>query len=659
MNQASPRILSDNEGLPGESKHEDGSPELPTVESSVRPSGAPKIGSDGPTPQTFESLFSLANLRATCRNVKKEIRLLRARDSVDWLDWFLTLDTSLERLREQLLNGDYTPTPPSRYELGKSKGAYRIITSLNICDAVVYRHISDAALEAALPQKVGGSFFSRRHSMTWTGKTFTIEDDDAYLKFFDIWLRYNEYRSHTFLQKPYSCLVVTDISNYFDSIQHDLLIEYLAPLGLPREAVGLLGRLLETFKPPAGHSPNPRVGLPVDELDCSRQLAHVFLFEHDHRMVDQFGEDNYVRWMDDQNIGVSSESDARRVVNALTRSLSSQRLTVNSGKTLFLSTDKIINHFHLEANKMINNWKSIYEIVDQNNLNAARSDFECLWNNIIGSPHAEKGNWDKILKRMYGYAVKADSDLLEQRAFTDLVNHPDLDQRIFNYFAKRNKSELLHAIFSRYHDAGESLFEATEVAFFEASVLLDPDEGLAKLYLDHALKFARTSVRSYYARPLSISSAILSIYWFGGTSDLLVELFPSEMAFRLPKEVARAWMSCVAALSPDRLNKIQSALLGHPSDDVARLSRFLAELLSGGLRDLGNYTSKKSRWPLTGEYYDARSWLILDIASHSRNDGLRSRNSKLLESFMPLARTLPEKNIAARIAERLQSIGIG
>ena len=56
---------------------------------------------------------------------------------------------------------------------------------------------------------------------------------------YEIWLRYNEYRSRTFLTEPYSCLVVADITNYFDSIQHDLLIEYLAPLGLPRKAMGV------------------------------------------------------------------------------------------------------------------------------------------------------------------------------------------------------------------------------------------------------------------------------------------------------------------------------------------------------------------------------------------------------------------------------------
>jgi hypothetical protein len=38
-------------------------------------------------------------------------------------------------------------------------------------------------------------------------------------------------------------------------------MEYVAPLGLPRKAIALLGRLLDTLKPTSGHSPNPRVGI--------------------------------------------------------------------------------------------------------------------------------------------------------------------------------------------------------------------------------------------------------------------------------------------------------------------------------------------------------------------------------------------------------------
>lgn len=153
MSQAPSQTITD--GIRGDtSDHPEVPSEQPLSESPHSPVETPAVVGSVPAAQDFETLFSFRKLRATCTGIRREIRLLRARDAVDWLDWFLTLDASLEQLREQILEGDYTPTPPSRYEMGKSKGAFRIITSLNICDALVYRHISDAALEAALPRKV-------------------------------------------------------------------------------------------------------------------------------------------------------------------------------------------------------------------------------------------------------------------------------------------------------------------------------------------------------------------------------------------------------------------------------------------------------------------------------------------------------------------------
>jgi Reverse transcriptase (RNA-dependent DNA polymerase) len=391
---------------------------------------------------TFESIFTLPKLRKTSQTIRKEVRLLRARDVIDWLDWFIALESSLPLLRTEILTGNYTPTPPTRYELAKARGSFRVITALNIRDAVVYRHISDETLTRATPFKVQGAFFSRRRTSTPVGKTFLLEDD-PYLKFFDIWLRYQEYRTHTLLNESYEFIVVSDITNYFDSIQHDLLLEYLSPLGLPRKVVGLLGRLLEAFKPSAGHSPNPRVGLPVDELDCSRELAHLFLFEHDRRMIEEFGEDNYVRWMDDQNIGVETETKARRVVNELTRSLACQRLTLNTGKTRFLSIEHVVVHFQLDANVALSRWDKEFNTVTEANRLEARKEFEEIWAKISVGKHVGQGYWEKILKRVYGLAVRADSNVLEERALNDLIQYPELDERIFTYFAKRNQAEEL------------------------------------------------------------------------------------------------------------------------------------------------------------------------------------------------------------------------
>jgi hypothetical protein len=65
------------------------------------------------------------------------------------------------------------------------------------------------------------------------------------------------------------------------------------------------------------------------------------------------GEKAYIRWMDDQNVGVKSRIQARSVVHLMVESLCSQRLTFNSGKTRVLNPKQIVEHFWLDENDQI------------------------------------------------------------------------------------------------------------------------------------------------------------------------------------------------------------------------------------------------------------------------------------------------------------------
>jgi hypothetical protein len=600
---------------------------------------------------SFKRLFTARRLHKTARALRAEVRSVRARDVIDWLDWFVALERSIPELRASILDGTYAASPPSRYEYPKARGAFRTITVPSIRDAVVFRHLADESLNRAVRSKVQGAFFSRRFTSTPVGPTFKLDPADPYHKFFAIWLAYNQYRTKTMLNSPHDVLVVTDISNFFDSIQHELLLEYLAPLGLPRKAIGLLGRLLETFKPRAGHSPNPRVGIPQDELDCSRELAHVFLFEHDRRVVGSVGEARYVRWMDDQNIGASSMAEGRTIVNLITRSLASQLLTVNAGKTKFLTPPEVIAHFQLGPNEQLDAWADKWGYPKVSVPRAARHELRRTWTAIESGGTAGVGNWDKILKRMYALAVQVDMPDLESRAFDDLVTYPDLDERIFGYFARRNRVRALMDLFSAYRTSKENLFESTESAFFEAALLLRPSSSDASELGSIARLHSRA--QSSRRRALPRASAVLLQYWLGVNAPSLGSLFTSPASAELPKEVARTWMAVSFARDQMTLPAVQSALLGHPSDDVPRLARFLEGIQRGTLGEVGPLPEPKARWPLPGFYVDARGWLVLEILSHSPNPNLKRRVRFVLGRWLPTVTGFPERRIAERIAARI------
>jgi hypothetical protein len=358
--------------------------------------------------------------------------------------------------------------------------------------------------------------------------------------------------------------------------------------------------------------------------------------------------------MDDQNVGVRSQTEAREVVNCMARSLASQRLTLNSGKTKFLDPPAVKVHFQLDANAKLNQWdedfkNSKYKVTDE-----VRDSFDELWNSLRRGKSAEVGNWDKVLKRLYAIAIRVDSPSLEALTLDHLIAYPDLAERIFHYYAKRNRGLTLFNFFEQYRGIGENLFEATEVQFFEAALLLpDLESATRDAYLRLAREMALREAAGQTGRPLGMAAALIALYWFGEQADTIAGLYSDGSGRRLPKEVARAWLAVLTALDATGTGDALGSLVGHPADDVARLATFLNELLRGRIDTLGSYKHLKPRWPLPGKYYDARAWLVYEIGSQGNNPKLLQSLRKDVPAFRKVARTASEKRILSGVEGRL------
>ena len=146
---------------------------------------------------------------------------------------------------------------------------------------------------------------------------------------------------------------MTDITNFFDSVVYTQLEATLFELGIQRNVVGLLFLILERLSIRDAYSALPRIGLPVDEFDCSRCLAHAVLFPHDDRMVGLVGEAAYVRWMDDQTFGVKSEAGAYAALAQVNASLRRMHLVANAGKTQILTLAQARRYFHFDINDVL------------------------------------------------------------------------------------------------------------------------------------------------------------------------------------------------------------------------------------------------------------------------------------------------------------------
>ncbi len=557
----------------------------------------------------------------------------------------------LARTNHRLVNGTYRPVQPGRREVAKREGAYRVVTAPAIEDIVVFRHICDYIYARAFRAEPPGAFFSQRFGRHPIGKKLDSISDEEYADFFEVWMRYDEYRTLLGLSGMYKFIVVTDISSYFDSIQHSLLLEYLAPYGVPREALGVLGQILDVLRPLAGHSSPPAVGLPQDSFDCSRTLAHIFLFEHDRRAMREVGRNGYVRWMDDQNLGVKSKVAADRAVHMLVESLNRQRLVLNAGKTRILTPAQQAEHLCLKHNKLVT---AIAARIEAGERTASlNTDFEAMWVAVLST---RLGNWPKVVKRLLRLAGLLKSDRVTLADCQDLLeSQPGLAERIFEYLVARDRFTDYIALFESYLRSGNSLYEDVEALWFESLLVASPPPKAWPALRRIALEFVRGSKRGTSLQGPKVAAA-LTLYWLADRRQQRVFAALLRGSRVLDGPTRRTLAAILCALEPKGVDEWLLLAGRESSAHVSSLVELVMKLRDGESFFIPKQLVFARRPSVLDRFvFDARSWLRLELLALSPRLDVRNAVDATIKNARD-RRTLVETE--ARVADRV-SLRVG
>lgn len=386
--------------------------------------------------------ISKSSLWNAWKEVRKHLKRAPRRDVLDYLEYDIDPDVWINRLLKRLKNGDYSPGKPERYPLAKSNGFNRIITVPAVPDLVVYRTIEDHLFRKARKKQRKHVYFCQStlsKVVRQVGKEAREEIEryrdkgdyeSASRSAFLEWIKFDQYRQLLIFDRLYPFIVLTDITNFFDSVLYGRIEESLYDLKAPSRMVSLLFTLLESLSIRESFTPVQRIGLPVDPCDCSRNLAHMALFPHDDRMVDLVGEDTYIRWMDDQNFGANSKAEGLKILGAVGESLRRLHLTPNAGKSKILSLREAKIHFHFSANQDLEAIDAL-KFDTERERRALRKALNSAW--ISALRHEGIGEWQKILKRFYRYAARGRTRIYRRRAKSDLMEFPALVDRIGDY----------------------------------------------------------------------------------------------------------------------------------------------------------------------------------------------------------------------------------
>jgi len=211
-----------------------------------------------------------------------------------------------ESILQQILNGSYTPDAAKRFLLAKNDGSTRPIAVTNLIDRTIQKVIVNAL----------------QHEFTFSDKSYAYRQNKGPVKAIN--------RVLDFIKRGNFWILRTDIHNFFESINQDILSNQLVSLIQDANLISLIALFYKngivTLKSYYDHSEGIHQGDPLSPL-----LSNIYLNPFD-KFLEQ--EDiNFVRYGDDIIFMSDKKSFSETVVLKIESFLGELKLKLNSSKT--------------------------------------------------------------------------------------------------------------------------------------------------------------------------------------------------------------------------------------------------------------------------------------------------------------------------------------
>ncbi|MGI9128783.1 MAG: hypothetical protein ACR2IG_11280 [Roseomonas sp.] len=391
---------------------------------------------------------------------KKKVRIsMREQftcDGIENLDFHISISVESQKLSRLILSGDYAPQKAQRILVEKSKGLCRQLVIPTVRDAIVLQCLSDA-LYSAIKYKAptNNAFFEP--------KDHKFSSPPSGYGTFAAWLNFQKELFK--FSKNRKFIVVTDIANYYDSISYVHLRNAIASIiGDEDCIIDMLIYVLSDLLWQPDYTPRIEVGLPQMNLDAPRLLAHCFLYELDTYLASDSGRD-FVRYMDDIDIGVDTIVDAKQVLKNIDLVLQTKQVRLNSGKTVILNRTDAIKHFQIFENARLD---SVQASVDHHrkkslSLGRHRALVEARLRQGVRKQSFDKGNGEKILKRLLGLAVKTEAKIKPEMLEEFIRLRPGVRTNVYSLIRSRPLTPRIAAVLAQAAQSGLFVDDAAMV----------------------------------------------------------------------------------------------------------------------------------------------------------------------------------------------------
>ena len=277
---------------------------------------ADKEGEDG-AGCLLAKLVSRENLNAAYKKVKKK----GGAPGVDGM----TVDEALPYLKEhrdeiirRIIEGKYKPSPVRRVEIPKPEGGVRLLGVPTVVDRVIQQAVVQVLTPVFEPTFSNNSYGFR------PGRSAHM----AVMK------------AKEYYGDGYKYVVDLDLAKYFDTVNHDILMDMVMMEVQERPIIRLIRAFLKSGVMADGIVSPTEEGTPQGG-NLSPLLSNIYLTRFD-RLLEERGH-KFVRYADDCNIYLKSKRAAERVMGNSIEFLEGKkmRLRVNREKSMVGSPTKI------------------------------------------------------------------------------------------------------------------------------------------------------------------------------------------------------------------------------------------------------------------------------------------------------------------------------
>lgn len=245
-------------------------------------------------------------------------------DGETWAGYGLNLEANLADLCERMKNMTYRAQPVVRVWIDKEDGKKRPIGKLVLEDKIAQRAVV-MILEAIYEQEF-------------------YDFSDGFRPGRSAHDALSELRAQC-MGMNINWILDADVSGCFDSIDHDLLMEFLERRVKDKNILRLIGKWLNAGVLEGGQLSDPERGTPQGGV-ISPILANIFL----HNVLDEWfekvvrprmrGQCFIERFADDFVLGFELTSDAQRVMGVLPKRFTKYELTIHPDKTKLIPFGK-------------------------------------------------------------------------------------------------------------------------------------------------------------------------------------------------------------------------------------------------------------------------------------------------------------------------------